>query len=68
MIEFEDVEYDVILLIVSALNFFHSFFDLIVYKAHVVLKVFHSHISQVDFYVADYGAGHGIFNGQDVVD
>ena len=68
MIQSEYVEYNVIFLIVATFDLFHPAFDLFICKAHIVFKVFCFHFSQVNFYVADYGAGHGIDDGQDVVD
>ena len=55
------------MLIVAAFDFFHTLFDLIACKAHIVVKIFHLHLSQVDFYVSDSGTGHGIDDGQDEV-
>ena len=68
MIGLEDVEYDVIVPMFAALDFFHPALIFFVCKAHVVFKVFYFHLSQVNFYVSDYVAGHGLDDGQNVVD
>ena len=62
------VKDDVVLPIVVDFDFFHPVFYLFVFKAPVVFKVFNIHITWVYFYVDDYGTGHGLDGGKDVVD
>ena len=60
MIELKYVEYDVVMLIVVAFNLSHPAFDLLVRKYHAAVNIFHLHLYQVDFYVADSGTGRGL--------
>ena len=67
MVELKDVENDIVVLIVAASDFFHPAFDFFVCKARVVVKIFHLHLSQVNFYIAGSGTVHGLDDIQDVV-
>ena len=67
MVELKYVENNIIVLMIAASDFFHPAFDFFVCKARVVVKIFHLHLSQVDFYIADSGTGHGLDNRHDVV-
>ena len=52
MVELKDLNYDIIVLIIDAFDFFHPAFDLFICKAYMVVKTFHLHRIQVDFYFA----------------
>ena len=62
MVELKDVENGIFVLIVAASDFFHPAFDFFVCKARVFVKNVHLNISQLDFYIAYSGTGHGIDN------
>ena len=67
MVELKDLNYDIIVLIIDAFDFFHPAVDLFICKAHMVVKIFHLQRIQVDFYFAYSWTGHGLYNGQYVV-
>ena len=52
MVELKDVNYNIIVLIIDAFDFFHPAVDLFICKAHIVVKSFHLQRIQVDFYFA----------------
>ena len=58
LVELKYVQDDVVLPVFATLDFFHPSFYLFFFKVHVIVKVFHLHITQVDFYVADSGMSH----------
>ena len=67
MLDLNNENSNIILLIIDAFEFFHPAFDLFICKAHIVVKIFHLHRIQVVFYFAYSWTGHGLYNGQYVV-